>query len=51
MCNQQYLKDAEYETFYPRIMLEQRMNRNIKVIKGSSNLASKEFDMDLDVQI
>ena len=27
------------------------MNRNIKFITGTANLESKEFDMDLDVQI
>jgi hypothetical protein len=47
MVNLSYLEHAEYETYYPRIMLHARMNKNIKFVK-ECQLANDDFDTDFD---
>ena len=43
--NLHYLEQAEYETYYPKIMLQQRMNKNITILKDCE-LPSDDFDID-----
>lgn len=41
----------EYETYYPRLMLEQRMNRNIEFRVSSKLTSVDEWDSDLQGQM
>ena len=47
MVNKHYLEQAEYETYYPGIMLKQRMNKNIRFVK-QCELPNNHFDVDFE---
>lgn len=46
-----WLEQIEYETYYPRLMLEQRMNQNIQFRKGNLELEDEDFEFDIDKQL
>jgi hypothetical protein len=46
-----WVDHIEYETYYPRLMLEQRMNRNIQFRVSDRLVLVDEWDSDLNSQI
>jgi len=50
------LDQVELETYYPKIMLEQRMNSNVHFREGNTDIFQQDgddldFDFDLDGQL
>jgi len=45
------MEQVELETYYPKLMLEQRMNPNVSFREGNLELDDNDFEFDLDAQL